>query len=62
MKNLNVLWAVAMSAIGGAIIYVTGREDGQKEGVAEGLAVGIDIGQNIANENIDKAEVTVEIK
>ncbi len=61
MKNINVLWATAMGAISGAIIYVTGREDGQKEGVAEGLAVGIDIGQNLVDENGEKAEVKVEI-
>lgn len=59
MRNLNVLWAAGMGAIGGAIIYVTGREDGQKEGVAEGLSVGIDIGQNIVDENGEKVEVKI---
>jgi uncharacterized membrane protein len=40
MINVNVLWASAMGAISGAIIYVTGREDGQKEGLVAGYMAG----------------------
>ena len=40
MRSLTVLWAGAMGAIGGAILYVTGRQDGQKEGLVVGYVAG----------------------
>ena len=44
MRNVNVLWAAAMGAIGGAILYVTGRQDGQEEGVVVGYMNGFNAG------------------
>ncbi len=38
--NWNTLWAAGMGALGGAILYVTGRQDGQKEGVVVGYVAG----------------------
>ncbi len=38
--NWNTLWAAGMGALGGAILYVTGRQDGQKEGAVVGYVAG----------------------
>ena len=59
MNKLGMLWATALSAFVGGLIYKAGQGDGQKEGVDVGLTIGVAIGQELVNGN---AETKTEVK